>query len=134
MNIYGQRKGTSKAFYACNQLWDEVGCDIQTTKTKIAGEWENGHTTVIFSDICDCLRCLKKTQNCRKIHSFIVSYGRAPTLDGKSWIRHCKIIIITPPGTDKCLCDVTSIWSNPTKWTHVGVLSATVGVSLLHYF
>ena len=32
-------------FYACNQLWDELGCDIQTTKTKtkmeIAGEYGN---------------------------------------------------------------------------------------------
>ena len=26
------------------------------------------------------------------------------------------------------------IWSNPMKWTHFGVLSATVGVTLLHNF
>ena len=24
------------------------------------------------------------------------------------------------------------IWSNPMKWTHLGAVSATVGVTLLH--
>ena len=30
------------------------------------------------------------------------------------------------------LAHVFCIWSNPTKWTHLGAVAATVGVTLLH--
>ena len=41
--------------------------------------------------------------------------------------------LVTHPGVS-CMKALIRSWSNPTKWTHFRVLSATEGVTLLHYF